>query len=53
MVDQPKSEMFPESETTFFVKDADATFSFIKNDQGQVIQVNIQRSRMFPAKKIK
>ena len=53
MADQPKSEMFPESETTFFVKDADATFTFIKNDQGQVIQVNIQRSRMFPAKKIK
>jgi CubicO group peptidase (beta-lactamase class C family) len=53
MTDQPKSEMFPESETTFFVKDADATFTFIKNDQGQVVQVNIQRSRMFPAKKIK
>jgi CubicO group peptidase (beta-lactamase class C family) len=53
MADQPKSEMFPESETTFFVKDADATFTFIKNDQGQVIQVNIQRSRLFPARKIK
>jgi len=53
MADQPKSEMFPESETTFFVKDADATFTFIKNDKGQVIQVNIQRSRLFPAKKIK
>jgi CubicO group peptidase (beta-lactamase class C family) len=53
MIDQPKSEMFPESETTFFVKDADATFTFIKNDKGQVIQVNIQRSRLFPAKKIK
>lgn len=54
MTDQPKSEMFPESETTFFVKDADATFTFIKNDKGQVIQVNVQRTmRMFQAKKIK
>ncbi|HXM47271.1 MAG TPA: serine hydrolase [Pyrinomonadaceae bacterium] len=51
---QPKSEMFPESETTFFVKDADAQFTFVKNDRGQVIQVNIQRTtRMFPARKIK
>jgi CubicO group peptidase (beta-lactamase class C family) len=54
MADQPKSEMFPESETTFFVRDADATFTFVRNDKGQVIQVNIQRTtRMFPAKKIK
>jgi CubicO group peptidase (beta-lactamase class C family) len=54
MADQPKSEMFAESETTFFVKDADATFTFVKNDQGKVIQVNMQRTtRMFPAKKIK
>ena len=51
---QPKSEMFPESETTFFVKDADAQFTFVKNDKGQVIQVNIQRTtRMFQARKIK
>jgi CubicO group peptidase (beta-lactamase class C family) len=51
---QPKSEMFPESETTFFVKDADAQFTFVKNDKGQVIQVNIQRTtRFFQAQKIK
>jgi CubicO group peptidase (beta-lactamase class C family) len=51
---QPKSEMFPESETTFFVKDADAQFTFVKNDKGQVIQVNIQRTtRLFQARKIK
>ena len=54
MTDQPKSEMFPESETKFFVKDADATFTFVKDDKGQVIQVNIQRgTRLFEAKKIK
>ena len=51
---QPKSEMFPESETTFFVKDADAQFTFVKNDKGQVIQVNMQSgTRVFQARKIK
>jgi hypothetical protein len=53
-VGQPKSEMFPESETTFFVKDADAQYTFIKDDKGQVIQVNVQRAtRMFQARRIK
>ena len=51
---QPMSEMFPESENTFFVKDADAQFTFVRNDKGQVIQVNIQRTtRKFEARKIK
>ncbi len=50
----PKSEMFPESETTFFTKDADARFTFVKDDQGRVIQVNIIRgTREFQARKIK
>lgn len=54
MTDQPKSEMFSESETTFFVKDADAQFTFVRNDKGQVVQVNIQRStRLYEARKIK
>jgi serine-type D-Ala-D-Ala carboxypeptidase/endopeptidase len=54
MIDQPKSEMFPESGTTFFVKDADAQYTFVRNDKGQVVQVNIQRTtRLFEAKKIK
>ena len=54
MINQPKSEMFPESDTTFFVKDADAKFTFVRNDKGQVVQVNIQRTtRLFEAKKIK
>jgi hypothetical protein len=53
MTDQPKSEMFPESDTKFFVKDADAQFTFVRNDKGQVVQVNIQRTtRLFEAKKI-
>lgn len=51
---QPKSEMFPESETTFFVKDADAQFTFVKNEKGEVTRVNIQRTtRLFDARKIK
>lgn len=50
---QPKAEMFPESENIFFVMDADAQFTFVKNDKGQVIQVNIQRAtRLFQARKI-
>jgi hypothetical protein len=54
MTDQPRSEMFPESDTKFFVKDADAQFTFVRNDKGQVVQVNIQRTtRLFEAKKIK
>lgn len=52
-IGQSKSEMFPESENTFFVKDADAQFIFVKNNKGQVIQVNIQRTtRLFQARKI-
>jgi len=51
---QPRSEMFPESETVFFVKDANAQFTFVKDDKGEVIQVNIQRTtRLFQAKKIR
>src|SRR6185503_5438283 len=51
---QVKSEMFPESENTFFVKDADAQFTFVRNDKGQVVQVNIQRTtRLLEARKIK
>ena len=51
---QPRSEMFPESETTFFVKDADAQFTFVKDDHGKVVQVNIKRgTREFKARKIK
>jgi CubicO group peptidase (beta-lactamase class C family) len=51
---QPWSEMFPESETTFFTKDADARFTFVKDEKGKVVQVNIQRGpREFQARKIK
>ena len=50
---QAKSEMFPESDTTFFLKDADAQFTFVKDEAGKVIGVNIRRgAREFKARKI-
>jgi hypothetical protein len=51
---QPKAELFPESETVFFVKDANAQFTFIRKDGGRVTQVNIQRgTRLFEARRVK
>jgi hypothetical protein len=51
---QPQSEMFPESETTFFVKNADAQFTFVKDDKGNVVQVNVRRgTRELKGRKIK
>jgi hypothetical protein len=51
---QPKSEMFPESERTFFVKNADAQFTFVKDGKGNVVQVNIRRgTRELKGRKIK
>lgn len=45
--------MFPESETTFFLKDADAQFTFVKDEAGKVIEVNIRHgAREFKARKI-
>lgn len=51
---QPKSELFPESPDSFFLKDADAQFTFVRDETGKVVQVNIRRStRELKAKKIK
>ena len=36
LTDQPQVEMFPESETIFFLKVVDAMVTFIKDDQGKV-----------------
>ncbi|MFC1794212.1 serine hydrolase, partial [Planctomycetota bacterium] len=51
---QPKVEIFPESETTFFLKVADVRMIFEKNDKGEVFQAVIRQgtSDMF-AKKVK
>ncbi|HVG33001.1 MAG TPA: serine hydrolase [Pyrinomonadaceae bacterium] len=51
---QPRAELFPESENKFFLKDADAQFTFVRDEKGNVIQVNIRRgAREFQARKIK
>ena len=50
---QPRSEMLPESETTFFLRDIDAQFTFVR-EGGQIVRVVIRRgSREFQARKIK
>jgi len=50
---QPRSEMLPESETTFFLRDVDAQFTFVR-EGGQTVRVVIRRgAREFQARKIK
>lgn len=50
---QPRSEMLPESESTFFLRDIDAQFTFVREGE-QVIRVVIRRgAREFQARKIK
>jgi len=49
-----KSEIYPESEITFFPKDVDATIIFVKDETGQVSGlIYKQGEREFPAKKVK
>jgi CubicO group peptidase (beta-lactamase class C family) len=51
---QPQAELLPESPTTFFLRDVDASFIFIKDESGRVVQLNIRRGgREFQAKRIK
>jgi CubicO group peptidase (beta-lactamase class C family) len=51
---QPKSEIFPESETKFFSKIVNAQIVFNKNDKGVVEQLTLyQNGREVPGKKIK
>jgi len=50
---QPKFELFPESETKFFLKIIDAQITFIKNDKGEVREMILhQNGKDHPAKKI-
>ena len=50
---QPRSEMLPESENTFFLRDIDAQFIFVR-ESGQVVRVTIRRgTREFQARKIR
>ncbi|MGH7999479.1 MAG: serine hydrolase [Brasilonema sp.] len=51
--DQPRFELFPESETEFFVKEFDAKITFVKNKQGQVTNLIMhQNGQNLEAKKI-
>ena len=51
---QPKFELFPSSETDFFLKVVDAQFTFVKDEQGKVTQLILnQDGRKMPAKKIR
>jgi len=50
---QPKFEIYPESETKFFLKAVDAQITFIKNDKGEVTGLILhQYGRDYPGKKI-
>jgi CubicO group peptidase (beta-lactamase class C family) len=51
---QPKSELFAESETDFFLKESETEIKFVKNTQGKVTGlVSRERERDTPAQKIK
>lgn len=51
---QPKFEIFPESETKFFLKVVDAQITFVKNEKGELTQLILhQGGKERPAKKIK
>ena len=43
LTDQPKFEVFPESETVFFLKVVDATITFVKDDKGKVTHLVIHQ----------
>lgn len=47
-------ELFPETETKFFIKEADVGISFVKDDAGKVVRLIIhQGGEETPAKKVK
>jgi CubicO group peptidase (beta-lactamase class C family) len=51
---QPSFELFPESQTKFFVRVVDAKITFVKDDKGTVTSLILhQNGRDMPAKKIK
>lgn len=51
---QPKSELFAESETDFFLKESETEIKFVKNTQGKVTGLILrERDRNTPAQKIK
>jgi CubicO group peptidase (beta-lactamase class C family) len=50
---QPKFELFPESETKFFLKAVDAQVTFVKDDKGAVTHLILHQGGDQKAKKIK
>jgi CubicO group peptidase (beta-lactamase class C family) len=50
---QPKIELFPESETKFFLKVVDAQITFVKDEKGQVTHLILHQGGDQQAKKIK
>jgi hypothetical protein len=40
---QPKAELLPESPATFFLNEVDATFTFVRDEKGQISEVIIRR----------
>jgi CubicO group peptidase (beta-lactamase class C family) len=50
---QPKFELFPESETKFFLKVVDAQVTFVKDDKGAVTHMTLHQGGDRTAKKIK
>ncbi|MBI3652580.1 MAG: serine hydrolase [Acidobacteria bacterium] len=52
--EQPKIQVFAETESEFFFKVVDAQITFVKDDKGQVTQMILhQNGQNLPAKKIK
>ena len=50
---QEKLELFPESESKFFLKPVDAEVEFVKDDKGQVIKLVLLQNGAHDAKKVK
>ena len=50
---QPRFELFPESQTKFFLKVVDAKMEFFKDDKGQVVKAILYQNGEHEAKKIK
>jgi len=50
---QPRFELFPESQTKFFLKVVEAKMEFFKDDKGQVVKAILYQNGEHEAKKIK
>ncbi len=51
---QPKVQVFPESETKFFLKATDAQIEFISDDAGNIGSLKLyQNGRTMPARRVK